>query len=259
MLHLSFLQQPLAHRGLHDLDAGRPENSMSAIMAAVCAGYGIELDVQMSKDGVAMVFHDYDLKRLTGTHGAVAQTTSTDLRRTKLLGSNEGIPALWDVLHRVNGAAPLLIEIKDQDGALGENIGALEVAVAEELQDYSGPVAVMSFNPHSVFALSRLCPTIPRGLVTEKFSRQDWPTVPDATLATLAELPDFARTGSSFISHDAVDLRSPHVARIKQQGGVILCWTIRSAAAEARARKYADNITFEGYLAKIPATIAQDD
>ena len=256
MITPTFLKTPFAHRGLHDIGTGRPENSMSAVMAAAAAGYGVELDVQMSKDGVAMVFHDYDLKRLTGSHGAVAQKTSTELRATKLLGSSEGIPTLWDVLHTVNGAVPLLIEIKDQDGAMGENVGALEVAVAEDLIDYTGDVALMSFNPHSVFALSRLCPTIPRGLVTDPYKHSDWPTVPKETCAVLSKIPDYERTSSSFISHSVDDLKSRHVARLKSQGAVILCWTVTSMEIEAEARKFADNITFEGYLAELPAHVA---
>lgn len=242
-----FLQRPIAHRALHDVTDGRPENSRAAVRAAVSGGYAIELDVQMSADGRAMTFHDYDLDRLTVDKGPLSQRTSAELGKIALKGGDEGVPTLGEVLEIVSGRVPLLVEIKDQDGALGTNVGPLEEAVAKDLHGYDGPAAVMSFNPHSVAAMRSLSPELARGLVTEAFPVGEW-AVPEERLAELRMIPDFERVGASFISHDHKDLSSPHVARLKAQGVPILCWTIRSAEAEMEARKIADNVTFERYL-----------
>ena len=244
-----FLTRPIAHRAYHDNAAGRPENSLAAMRAAVDAGYGIEIDLQLSSDGVAMVFHDYDLGRLTGSTGPVATRTAAELAGISLLHGTEGIPTLTQVLDVVAGRVPLLIEIKDQDGALGPNIGGLEAATAETLQGYWGPVALMSFNPHSIAAMAQLAPHLPRGLTTSAYRPDDWAPVPAAVCDTLREIPDYDRTGSCFISHEAFDLGRPRVAELKAQGAAVMCWTIRSPKAEAAARRIAQNITFEGYAA----------
>lgn len=241
----AFLHRPLAHRALHG--PGAPENSRAAVSRALIAHYGIEIDVQLSKDGQAMVFHDYDLRRLTGAQGPVQQRTAQDLMRLSLKDTQETVPRLTDILDLVAGRVPLLIEIKDQDGAMGPNIGTLEAATADALKGYVGPVAVMSFNPHSVAEMARLAPDVPRGLTTSAYTAKDWPTLPAATRNTLRAIPDYTRTGSCFISHEATDLSRPRVAELKRDGAHILCWTIRSTEAEAEARKVADNVTFEGY------------
>jgi len=252
MLPEVFLTTPIAHRALHDRAAGRPENSRAAVRAAVEAGYGIEMDLQPSSDGVPMVFHDYDLRRLTGTAGRVRGHTAAELGKMVLLGGDEGIPTLAEVLAIVDGKVPLLIEIKDQDGAMGADVGPLEEAAAALLRAYRGPLAVMSFNPHSVAAFHAAAPEIPVGLTTSAYAAADWPLLPAAVREDLRAIPDYDRVGASFISHEAADLGSARVAELKARGAAILCWTIRSPEAEAKARAVAANITFEGYLAAKP-------
>ena len=247
-LPAAFLDRPLAHRALHDVLNGRPENSLAAIRAAIALGYGIEIDLQISSDGQAMVFHDYDLQRLCGVTGAICQRTAEELAAVPLIGGDEGIPTLRQVLDLVDGQVPLLIEIKDQDIRLGPNVGALETVTAGVLSDYAGPVAVMSFNPHSVRELARLLPDTPRGLTTCNFVKADWPLVPSNRRDALAVIPDFDSTGSCFISHQQDELDSPRVAALKAGGTPILCWTVRTPEEETEAREVADNITFEGYL-----------
>ena len=243
-----FVNLPLAHRGLHDINAGRPENSLAAIKAAIDAGYGVEIDIQCSADKKAMVFHDYELSRLTSGTGPVHQRTASELQKTCLLGSNETIPTLTQVLETVAGKAPILIEIKDQDGALGSNVGALEQAIADDVQNYEGDIAIMSFNPHSVAAMAKFAPDLPRGLVTGSFLSNNWRLLPDAILNTLRQIPDYDRTGSSFISHRVDDLSNDRVSEIRATGAPILCWTVKDKATEVKSRAHADNITFEGYL-----------
>jgi len=246
-----FLTTPLAHRALHDVTDGRPENSRAAILAAMDHGYGIEIDVQLSADDLAMVFHDDALDRLAEGSGAVRAQSASSLAQTRLRGGTEGIPSLPDILALVAGHVPVLIEIKDQDGTMGDKIGPLEEATADALRDYDGPVAVMSFNPHSVARMAELCPNIPRGLVTSAYDPANWP-LPKETCETLRAIPDYDRVGASFISHEAADLSRPRVAELKDAGANILCWTITSPEAEAQARKIAENVTFEQYLAAHP-------
>lgn len=250
-LPAAFLGAPLAHRGYHDARAGTPENSLAAFRAAIDAGYGIELDVQLSADGQAMVFHDDTLDRLTPETGPVRARTAADLAAIPL-PDRSGIPTLPEVLALVAGRAALLIEIKDQDGALGPNVGALERAVARALHGYAGPAAVMSFNPHSVIAFGTHAPALPRGLTSCAFDPADWPDVPRLGFAHLRDMPLYDAAGACFVSHQANDLSRPRIAELKTGGAAILCWTIRSPAAETAARTIADNVTFEGYPAALP-------
>lgn len=245
----SFRRNPLAHRAYHDRSANRPENSLAAIRAACDAGYGIEIDLQPSADNVPMVFHDYDLKRLTGQPGRIRGRTARELSALHLLGGAETIPTLSAALGTIAGRVPLLIELKDQDGDMGPNVGSLEQAVAAVLANYNGPVAVMSFNPYAVAAFARYAPAIPRGLTTSAYHDADWPLLSAKTRARLRDVPDANAVGASFVSHDARDLGSPRVSALKAQGLTVLCWTVRSPEAEAKARTVADNVTFEGYPA----------
>lgn len=247
-----FFARPLAHRTLHDARAGRPENSLAGARAAVLAGYGIEVDLQLSQDGVPMVFHDYVLNRLTPEIGDLNYRTAAELQDIRLTWGTEVIPTLADLLHVVNGRVPLLLEMKDQDGALGTSESGMEEAVCKLLENYDGAAALMSFNPHMVARCADFAPNIPRGLVTDAFTEIDWPDVPATRREELADIPDFDRVGASFISHHVGDLDAPAVARVANRGGQVLCWTVRSEAQERVARKTVQNITFERYLAQIP-------
>lgn len=248
ILPKGFLDYAISHRGLHDLSKSRPENSAAAVQAAVDSDYGVEIDVQLTADDKAVVFHDYDLNRLTNGNGSIRQRRAQDLGSIPLSGGGgEGIPLLADILRIVDGKVPLLVEIKDQDGSLGPDVGILEAAVALEIDGYAGPVAVMSYNPHSVAAMQTLAPDVPRGIVTEAFQRAEW-DLPTDQLIALTNIVDYERVGASFISHNKRDLHHPRVAELKSDGAHILTWTIRSLAEEHKARQIAENVTFEGYL-----------
>lgn len=246
----AFLSRPIAHRALHDRAAGRPENGRAAMRAAIEHGYGIELDLQLSADGVPMVFHDHHLMRLTGEDGAVRERTAEELGRLALKGGDEGIPTLREILEIVAGRVPLLIEVKDQSHVLGPVEGELEEAAVAALRGYAGPAAFMSFNPHSVMALRDAAPDVPRGLVTCSFdpSEPGWARAGEARLDHLRAIADYDAAGACFISHEWRDLGRPRVAELKAQGARLLCWTIRSPEAERTARQVAENITFEGFL-----------
>lgn len=252
-LPADFLRLPLAHRALHQRSERRPENSPSAIRAALEAGYGIEIDVQGTADGQAVVFHDEWMERLTEATGFVKDYTAAELGRIRLRDCDDCIPTLPEVLALVAGRVPLLIEIKDQTDHMVETDGRLEAAVARALETYQGPVAVMSFNPHAVANMARLAPAIPRGITTAAYDYAGWAPLDPARCDELREIADYDRVGATFISHEAADLGRERVAALKAKGATILTWTITSAAMEAKARAVADNVTFEGYLAALPA------
>lgn len=246
----AFIARPITHRGLHDVTQGRAENSPKAFAAAMEHGYGIELDLQLSSDHVPMVFHDYDLGRLTDTTGAVAQRTAVELGQIPLKHDGDGIPTLADVLDQVAGRVPLVIEIKDQDGALGTNLGPMGASITNLLRNYRGDVAVMSFNPHAVAEMKDLLPDVPRGIVSGPFRAKNWPTLSEETRKRARRMPDYGATKCSFVSYRDTHLNHPRIAYLKEKkNATILCWTVKSPEAEAEARKIADNITFEGYLA----------
>ncbi|WP_347266689.1 glycerophosphodiester phosphodiesterase family protein [Paracoccus sp. (in: a-proteobacteria)] len=249
-LHPDFLRLPVAHRGLHGGHV--PENSLAAFRAAIAAGYGIECDIQRTADLTPMVFHDYDLRRLTGTEGLVAALSPAQLAERRLQDTDEPIPTLRQMLDEVAGRVPLLIELKDTTPDSGADVGDLPGRVAAVLAGYAGPVAVMSFNPHVAAAFGRAAPQIPVGLVTCGYDAVDWPGLGAAARAHLRAIADFDAAGACFVSHDRKDLDNPAVAALKARGVPVLCWTVRSPAHEAAARRVADNITFEHYLPSKP-------
>lgn len=247
-LHPDFLRLPVAHRGLHR--PGLPENSMAAFRAAIANGYGIECDIQRAMDGTPMVFHDYELRRLTHeANGTVAASTPQHLARLRLLGTDETIPTLAQMLAGVAGRVPLLIEIKDPTMDVSAAVGKLPERVAAELAGYPGPVAVMSFNPHVIAAFHKAAPDIAVGLTTCGYEPGEWPMLDAGRRAHLAAIADFDAVGASFISHDRADLDNPAVTALKARGVPVLTWTVRSQGQEVEARRVADNITFEDYLA----------
>ncbi len=252
-LPVQLLSVPIAHRALHDVTDGRPENSRAAIRAAIAGGYAIEIDLQLSSDDVPMVFHDYALDRLAEAKGAIRLRSQSELAGIALTGGDgEGIPTLAEVLDLVAGQVPLLIELKDQDGNLGPDIGTLEKATAKVLEGYGGVVALMSFNPHSVTALAQYAPDIPRGLVTSSYLAKDWVPVSPAVCDHLRDIPDFDSSESCFISHEVGDLSRQRVQELRSAGVPVLCWTVTSSEIEAESRAWVDNVTFEQYLSPLP-------
>ncbi len=251
-----FLERPLAHRTLHDIGhnitQGRAENSVSGAMAAINAGYGLEIDVQLSRDNVAMVFHDYDLLKLTARAGLVRDFTAAELMEIGLIGGEDKITRLDNFLAIICGhdgdLPPILIELKPQNKTLGAETPALAQAVAEAVADCPAPLALMSFNPHSIKHIARVLPDTPRGLVSDAFVPKNWAGVSETRCKELAQMSDYTPLGASFISHNVNDLDNPQIDKIRALGGAVLCWTVRSTAQEKTARLRADNITFEGFL-----------
>lgn len=225
------LDRPFAHRGLWQV-GGRPENSLSAFRAAAEAGYGVELDVQMSADGQAMVFHDEYLERMTAQAGIVEERTADALQGLRLLGSEETIPTLAQALAAIGDRSLVLVELKTP---LGQE-GPLEEAVADLLARHPGPAAVIGFNAvsHGWFAQRR--PAVPRGLSIRA-------TGPETPRLSPQERFEVAQPGFLLPSLDMAD--SERVRAGRAEGLPVVVWTVRRDAEWEVARSFADNYIFE--------------
>lgn len=234
---------PIAHRGLHD--EKRPENSLAAFEAAIEAGYAIETDVRFTGDGALVIFHDDELLRMAGDPRRVGGCTLETLKSLRLMGTEEKIPSFSEFLETVGGRVPLLIEIKDMEGVKGKQIAE---AVAMAMEGYRGEYAIQSFNPFYVRAYKRLRPDVPCGVLSHwdmKEERKGLAWRFKAYLLSHLKLNFLVKP--DFVSYGFWALPKKCVTKFK---GAKLAWTIRSEADEAKARKYADNIIFETYLAK---------
>jgi len=227
----ALIERPFAHRGVHG--PGVPENSRAAFKAAIDRGFGIELDVQASRDGEAMVFHDDDLVRLAGLPAPVCGMVAAELERMRLEGSEERIPSLAGTLELVAGRVPLLIEVK----APARRVAALGRAVARALEDYEGAAAVMSFNPEVGSWFARSAPERLRGLVVSEEGRPE--------RGRLRRRLSLWRARPDFLAYDIGDLPSRFAAAQRARGLPVLTWTVRNPAERDRAALAADQIIFE--------------
>jgi glycerophosphoryl diester phosphodiesterase len=228
-------QWSYAHRGLHG--SGVPENSLAAASGAIAAGLGIECDVQRSSDGQAMVFHDWELDRLTGETGPVVQRTATQLSAIALSGSDgERIPTLRELLALVRGQVPLLIEVKSKRERRPQ---PLCMAVRRALEGYAGKVSVMSFDPRVSRWFAEHAPHIVRGLVVTEENERTLTGAVRRHLWLWHARPDF-------LAYDVRDLPSGFAAVQRQRGLPVLTWTVRSAELRERAAKHADAPIAEG-------------
>ena len=225
------IARPFAHRGLHG--EGRIENSRAAFEAALEAGHGIELDVQSSADGEAMVFHDDLLDRLAEATGPIGARSAQALTGMRLRGSAETIPTLAEIVRLIGGRAALLIELKAPAG----RASGLSRAVERVLADYVGQVAVMSFNPAVGRWFSRHSPDRLRGLVVTEAGMPKRDRL-RRRLAAFWSKPDF-------LAYDIRDLPSDFADRHRRRGLRILTWTCQSDEQCAVARDHADQIIYE--------------
>jgi glycerophosphoryl diester phosphodiesterase len=223
---------PYAHRGLHG--AGRIENSRAAFEAAIVAGHGIELDVQVSADGEAIVIHDYDLDRLTGSRGKVAAMTASKLGAVGLAGTEEMLAPLSAILGLIGGSVALLIELKLRD----RHVGPLCNAVRRALEGYGGTVGVMSFNPEVGRWFARHAPHLVRGLVVTESGKKGLRGRLERHLFLWRAKPDF-------LAYDIRDLPSRFAADQRARGLPVLTWTVRTADERKRAAAHADQIIYE--------------
>ncbi|WEX11740.1 glycerophosphodiester phosphodiesterase [Chelativorans sp. AA-79] len=235
MTDLSWLTaRPVAHRGLHDMNGERWENTPAAFRAAMERGYAIECDVHMSADGVPVIFHDHELNRLTGRDGKVWQRTAAELCTLAIGGTQERIPTLADTLSLVNGTVPLVIELK---GAVGHDEGLVDGVLAR-LRGYQGQVALMSFDHRILRELGRKAQDVPIGLTAEG----------EAENAIEAHFSMLAHR-ISFVSYAVAHLPNPFIAFVRGRLSMpVITWTVRNEADMEKSFRYADQITFEGFV-----------
>jgi glycerophosphoryl diester phosphodiesterase len=237
------IARPIAHRGLHD-GARTIENTPSAFNAAIAAGYGIECDLQLASDGDAMVHHDWALGRLTNGQGRLADMPADMLRQVPFRSTGDRMMTLAELFDLVAGRVPLFLELKslfDGDRRLAER-------VADLLRGYSGPVAVMSFDPEVVSAMRELSDATPRGIVAERrYDDPEWAWMTAMQRFAMARLLHANSTRPQFVAYKVRDLPAlgPRLARAF--GAPVLAWTVRTGEDRERARRYASQMIFEGF------------
>lgn len=233
------LERPFAHRGL--FGSGVPENSIAAVENAIETGFPVEIDVQVTSDGRAVVFHDWNLLRLTGRDRRVSLTTYPEITELRLQGSDASIPTLEEMLKIIGGRVPILIEIKNRRG-----VNQLEPAVANALSDYRGEHAVQSFNPYTLGWFRRHHPTILRGQLSCAF---DTDGMAGWKKWILSQYGMNWLTAPHFISHQWHQLPSPATHFLHGLCGLpLLAWTVRSPEEMSAALRVANNVIFEDFL-----------
>lgn len=235
---------PVAHRGLWTPD-GAPENSLAAFQAACAGGYGIELDVQLTADGEAVVFHDERLERMTGREGRVRDHTAADLGTMTLKDTEETIPTLADTLTMVGHRAMVFIELKTPFG----DVGPLEKRVTEVLIDHNGPTAVIGFNPYSHAWFADHHPQILRGLDSYGWNDESARKLAPEMRKSLAALEQVEIARPDFLALGLDMLPSPRADLYRAKGMPIIAWTVRSPDQWEGVRDHCDNLIFEGFTA----------
>jgi glycerophosphoryl diester phosphodiesterase len=231
---------PVAHRGLWSAQDA-PENSLAAFQAACAGGYGIELDVQLSADGEAMVFHDDTLARMTGATGRLAEHTAAELAELRLGGTDERIPTLTQTLALVGRRALVLVELKTPAGA----VGPLEQRVHEIIMDHAGPVALIGFNPFSHAWFADRFPGVLRGL--DSYSYRDAKGVSTEQREAYAALEHVAIARPHFLALGLDVLPGEAAARHRAEGLPVVAWTVREPAQWTAVEACCDNLIFEGF------------
>lgn len=217
-----FMNVLYAHRGLHDNETDAPENSMKAFAKAVEAGYGIEMDIQLSKDGVPVVFHDFTLDRICGVEGRVCDFTYEELQEYRLCNSEERIPEFEEVLKLVGGRVPLIVEYK-----LVGNDTAVCVAGDKLLKEYEGIYCIESFHPFALLWYRKNNKKVMRGQLSYSFRKDDGSrrSLLDIFLANL--LFNFM-TKPDFVAYDHRDYRNRARGICRYvYGGLAVAWTIK--------------------------------
>lgn len=238
--------RPIAHRGLHDKDKGIIENSRAAFEAAITRGFGIECDLQMTEDGEAVVFHDPELKRLTGNEGRVDATTAEALCAMPLLGSANGDTPIRfsELLAGVNGQVPLVVEIKQQD--YPDQTRNLAIKALTGAHDYKGPLAFKSFDPVALHTLHGSGYKGPLGIITYDYAKGA-DHLSGLQKFLLRNVLHRKISRFNFISCEQSALTRGMIRFNRLFGMKVMSWTVRSAREAEMARRHADQIVFEGF------------
>jgi glycerophosphoryl diester phosphodiesterase len=237
--------RPVAHRGLHDLSRGIVENMPGAVQAAISGNFAIEVDIQLTSDGEAMVHHDDALGRLTEGSGTLLEKTAAELKAVKFKDTSERMMSLGDLCSLVAGRVPLVIEVKSHfDGDR-----KLVTRMAEVLASYSGPAVGMSFDPEQVMALREIAPKLPRGIVAQRdYDDEYWNKLTKQQRDGMRHLRHGFRTEPHFVAFwvNQLPAPAPWIAR-NIFGCPLLAWTVRTPEQRETAARHADQMIFEGF------------
>lgn len=229
-----------AHRGLFNNDSDAPENSLNAMRKAVEAGYGIEFDIQLSKDNVPVIFHDASLKRMCGVDGKVWDYTVEELQKMKLANSNQTIPTLEQVLEVVRGKVPLIIEYK---------MDRVDTKVCELgnviLEKYEGAYCIESFHPLAVKWYRDHRPDVIRGQLSQNFAKTDYKGIQYWAMTYL--LLNFL-TRPDFIAYNHKDAEIFSRRLCAQLGALSVAWTIKNREQYEEAKPYFDLVIFDSFI-----------
>jgi glycerophosphoryl diester phosphodiesterase len=235
--------RPIAHRGLHNGN-GRIENTLGAFEAAIERNFAVEVDVMLSSDETVIVFHDYQLERLTEGSGDVHLHTYAELKQLPIRRSNERIPTFAEFLEVVAGRVPIVVELKSpwpRKTPIARNVANL-------LEGYKGQVAVMSFDPRLLMQMRRLAGHYPRGMVADHFDRDDWPDVPTMQRFGSRHLLGTPFVSPSFVAYNVLSLPAPAPSVLRSVFNMpTLAWTVRSREEKTHALRHADQIIFEDF------------
>jgi len=219
----AFMGTSIAHRGYFDNEAGIPENSLASFRAAIEKGFVIELDIQLSSDGVAFVFHDADLERVCNVQGKIWEYTAAELKEMKLLGTEETIPTFEETLDLINGQVPILVEYKM------DKVDTAVCAAGQALLDkYNGDYAIQCFDPRALLWYKKNAPQVARGQLAEKFwEKEEYNGKPlyfvlTYMLTNVATRPDF-------ISYKAIHKDNLSLNICRMLGAKTACYTLKSA------------------------------
>lgn len=239
-------QAYFAHRGLHDNKTEAPENSMAAFRKAVEAGYGIELDVHITKDEIPVIFHDDTLKRVCGVEGKVSDYTLEELQQFRLLGTEEKIPLFKDFLDMVDGKVPLIVEIKANDNDLRVCQKADEL-----LREYKGLYCMESFNPMAVRWYKKHNSEVVRGQLSDSFMHADDQQYHSPLYFAMEHLLFNIIAKPDFIAYNHVYFknRSRQINRYFYNA-MSAAWTIRSQEQLDERINDFDVYIFEGFIPK---------
>jgi glycerophosphoryl diester phosphodiesterase len=238
--------RPVAHRGLHDRARGVVENMPGAMAAAIAGNFSIEVDLQLTADGEAMVHHDDELGRLTSGSGALREKSAAELGQVTFKDTTERMMSLGDLCALVDGRVGLVLEVKSHFDGDRQLVGRM----AEILKSYRGPVAAMSFDPDQVLALRQIMPALPRGITAQRrYEDDEWAKLTPAQRDGMRQLRHAFRTRPHFVAYWVKDLPAPApwIAR-HIFGCALLTWTVRTPEQRAIAKAHADQMIFEGFV-----------
>lgn len=231
-----FFGRNYAHRGLHSLDKNIPENSLPAFKKAASLGYGVELDVHITKDGELVVFHDNDTARICGLAGKVADMTLEALRTLRLCGTEYGIPLFSEVLEAVGPDCPVIVELKrgPRNAELCEKAYAL-------MKRFGGTYCVESFDPRIVAWFRNNAPEVLRGQLAADPSELSKDTSRLNAFA-VGNLLTNVLSRPNFIAY-RIGRKPLSVRLCEKMGAMKVAWVSDSPAAEETN----DAVIFEHY------------